>query len=135
MSAAVVSTSVIGSAATMIHFGAGSSSAISCTCSRKVRAFAKISGRVEAEDDGALEQLGLRVRADVVEAGEPLDLAQDRLVGPPGAPEHVQDRQRDRDPDARQDAEERHREERRDAQRELRAAATEQVYRAAQVGE
>ena len=44
MSAAVVSTSVIGSAATMIHCGGGSDRASSRICSRNVRAFAKITG-------------------------------------------------------------------------------------------
>ena len=44
MSAAVVSTSVIGSAATMIHDGRGSDAASARICSRKVRALAKNSG-------------------------------------------------------------------------------------------
>ena len=44
MSAAVVSMSEIGSAATRIHFGAGSVDAKRVTCSAKVRALAKNSG-------------------------------------------------------------------------------------------
>ncbi len=43
-SAAVVSTSVIGSAATMIQLGRGSELAIRRICSRNVRALAKNSG-------------------------------------------------------------------------------------------
>ena len=44
MSAAVVSISEIGSAATRIHLGAGSVDARRVTCSAKVRALAKNSG-------------------------------------------------------------------------------------------
>ena len=44
MSAAVVSTSVIGSAATMIHLGGGSVAASARICSRKVLELAKNSG-------------------------------------------------------------------------------------------
>ena len=44
MSAAVVSTSVMGSAAITIHRSSGLPSAISWICSRNVLAFAKISG-------------------------------------------------------------------------------------------
>ena len=44
MSAAVVSTSVIGSAATRIHWGAGSLRASAVTSSRNVLALAKNSG-------------------------------------------------------------------------------------------
>jgi hypothetical protein len=44
MSAAVVSTSVMGSAATTIHLGVGSDRASLRTCSRKVRTLAKNNG-------------------------------------------------------------------------------------------
>ena len=44
MSAAVVSTSVIGSAATTIQVGGGSAAASLRICSRNVRALAKKSG-------------------------------------------------------------------------------------------
>ena len=116
MSAAVVSTSVIGSAATMIHFGVGSSSAISCTCSRNVRVFAKISGASNRKMTAPSNCSASGYERHIVEARDAFDLTQDRLVRPPGAAEHVQDRQRDGDPDARQHSEERHREEGRDRQ-------------------
>ena len=65
--------------------------------SRKVRAFAKNSGRVEAEDHEARQLLGVGMEAAVVVAGHPGNAAQRGLVRPPGPPEDVEDRERDRD--------------------------------------
>ena len=53
MSAAVVSTSVIGSAAMTIHLGGGSARASRRISSRKVVTLAKNSGRVEPVDHQA----------------------------------------------------------------------------------
>ena len=119
MSAAVVSTSVIGSAATMIHRGVARDRASPRICSRNVRALAKNRRCVEPEDHTPGQPFGVRVAAHVVVAGHARDPAEDGLVGPPGAAEHVADRQRDRHRDAGQHAEHDDADEGGDRQREL----------------
>ena len=82
MSAAVVSMSVIGSAATRIHVGAGSVPAGRNTASRKVVALAKISA-VEPEHHQTGQVFGVPVHRRVAVTGGAGHPAEDRLVGPP----------------------------------------------------
>ena len=135
MSDAVVSTSVIGSAAMMIQAGGVRPAAIPRTCSRNVRALAKKSGASNRKIDAARQALRLRIAAHVVQPGQPGHPAEGRLVRPPGAAEHVADREGDRDRDAGQDAEQHHGDERGDRERELGAADVEQTHRGGDVGE
>ena len=129
MSAAVVSTSVIGSAATTIQRGRGSARGQRADLVAERPRVGEDQRRVEAEDHQPGQPLGVRVSSQVVVAGQAGDPAEHRLVGPPGPAEHVEDRQRDRDRDARQHAEQRDAEERGDRERELGPALPPQPAR------
>ena len=135
MSAAVVSTSVIGSAAITIHCGRGSAAASRRIWSRNVRALAKNSGASKRKitSPGSCSASGCS--SAVVLSGHPRDAAERGLVGPPGAAEDVEDRERDRDRDALQHAEQRDAEERGDRQQELDAALAPQPHGPGHVGQ
>ena len=136
MSAAVVSTSVIGSAAMTIQRGRGLGRRERARiASRNVRALAKSSGASKRKIDEPGQLLGVRVQLAVVLARQARDAAERRLVRPPGAAEDVEDRQRDRDRDALQHAEQRDAEERGDREQELGAALAPEPHRARDVGE
>ena len=72
MSAAVVSMSVIGSAATTIHVGRGSEAAIRRISSRNVRALAKSSGASNRKRTRPVDGLALGMDSAVVEARQPV---------------------------------------------------------------
>ena len=119
MSAAVVSTSVIGSAAMMIHRGGGSVAARLRIASRNVRALAKNSGASNRKmtQPGSCSAAGCIL--DVVVAREALDVVRARPGTATMPVGRRSDRERDRDGDARQDAEQGHAEERGHRQQEL----------------
>ena len=135
MSAAVVSTSVIGSAATTIHRGRGSARGEPPDLLAERPGVGEDQRRVEPEDARSPASARLGIARDVVVARQPLDPAEHRLVRPPRAPEHVEDRQRDGDPMPGQHAEQRHAEERRHRQGELGPALLPEPDRARDVGE
>ena len=76
MSAAVVSTSVMGSDATTIHRGRGSAAA---NCSDLLAERSRVGeeqGRIEPEDDQTLDLFGIRIGVHIVVAGNSLDSPQ-----------------------------------------------------------
>ena len=135
MSAAVVSTSVMGSAATMIHLGGGSARASARTCSRNVRALAKNSGASNRKMTQSGSCSASRVAAHVVVPGHAADPAQDRLVRPPGPAEDVADREGDGDPDPGEHAEQRRRRGTPRSTARTRSGAAVEPHRRRQVGQ
>jgi hypothetical protein len=131
MSAAVVSTSVIGSAATTIQAGGGSAGHLVAERAR-VR---EEERRVEPEHHQARELLGVGIAAHVVPPGQRRHTAEHGLVRPQCPPEDVRDRESDRDDDAGQDAEQGHAEECGDRQPALRPPLSPQADNAGDVRE
>ena len=123
MSAAVVSTSVIGSAATTIQRGCGSASG------ERPNLFSEGSGvgenerGVESEDGEALNLLCVGMGTEIVIPGDPIDSSEARAVGPPGTAEDIENREPHCDADSREHAQERHSHERGDRRGRTRFGA------------
>ena len=135
MSAAVVSTSVMGSAATMIHLGAGSDAGERADLFAERAGVGEEQRGVEPEDHASRQPLGMRVAAHVVIPGHARYPAEDRLVGPPRPAEDVADRQGDGHGDPGEHAERHDAEQRRDRQRELGPSDPVEPHRPRHVGQ
>ena len=103
-----MSMSVTGSAATTTHFvGVGASAIASQDVLAEDLGIGEEQGRVPAEEHQARNALRLGMARDVVVALEPVDTAEHGIVGPPGAPDEAEQRQRDGDEDALDHADQR----------------------------
>ncbi len=105
MSAAVVSTSVIGSRR---RRSSATSDRVRHLADRLAEAtgVGKDERGVESVDHQPGQPRRVRIALGVVHASDPLDATELGLVRPPGAAEHIEDGQPHRDEDAGQDAQE-----------------------------
>src|SRR6185312_6531658 len=88
---------------------------------------------VKAEDDKAGHHLGVRVLLLVVYTWYTRNATQRRVIGPPGAAKHIENRKRHGQRDALQDAEERHAKERCNREEELGAPLAPESHEARNV--